>query len=67
MSKISTAVRNFVRDEKGATTAEYGIIVVVMAAIALFVLNKLDVSLSGLYDGAADKADDATGFTPDGA
>ena len=52
MSKLTSAVRNFVRSEEGATTAEYGIIVVVMAAIALAVLLTFQGSINRLYNGA---------------
>jgi pilus assembly protein Flp/PilA len=57
------AIRNFVRDEEGATTAEYGIIVVVMAAIALAVLTSLNGSLANLYTNASAKVNSATGFS----
>ena len=50
MSKIQNAVRSFVRSEEGATTAEYGIIIVVVAGIAIFVLASLNNTLSVLYD-----------------
>ena len=49
MSKITAAVRNFVRNEQGATTAEYGIIIVVVAGIAIFVLANLNTTLAALY------------------
>jgi len=49
MSKITAAVRNFVRSEEGATTAEYGIIIVVVAGIAIFVLANLNTTLNTLY------------------
>ena len=49
MSKLTSAVRNFVRSEEGATTAEYGIIIVVVAGIAIFVLTNLNATLSSLY------------------
>ena len=49
MSKLTSAVRNFVRDEEGATTAEYGIIIVVVAGIAIFVLGALNGTLNTLY------------------
>jgi len=49
MSKITAAVRNFVRSEEGATTAEYGIIIVVVAGIAIFVLANLNTTLAALY------------------
>jgi pilus assembly protein Flp/PilA len=64
MQKLASAVRSFVRDEEGATTAEYGIIVVVMAAIAFAVLQTLNGSMETLYGGAQDKVDDATTYTP---
>ena len=50
MSKIQNAVRSFVRSEEGATTAEYGIIIVVVAGIAIFVLGSLNDTLDKLYD-----------------
>jgi Flp pilus assembly pilin Flp len=49
MSKLTSAVRNFVRSEEGATTAEYGIIIVVVAGIAIFVLASLNNTLNVLY------------------
>ena len=49
MNKLTVAVRNFVRSEEGATTAEYGIIIVVVAGIAIFVLSQLNGALSTLY------------------
>lgn len=62
MSKLTSAVRNFVRNEEGATTAEYGIIVVVMAAIALAVLISLRGSLNNLYNGASTNINKATTY-----
>jgi Flp pilus assembly pilin Flp len=49
MNKFTNAVRSFVRSEEGATTAEYGIIIVVVAGIAIFVLTNLNTTLAGLY------------------
>ena len=49
MSTLARLARNFVRDEEGATTAEYGIIIVVVAGIAIFVLSQLNGALSTLY------------------
>ena len=45
MSRIS----RFLRSESGATTAEYGIIIVVVAGIAIFVLSQLNGALGTLY------------------
>jgi Flp pilus assembly pilin Flp len=55
MSKLTSAVRNFVRSEEGATTAEYGIIIVVVAGIAIFVLANLNGTLTTLYGKFATK------------
>ncbi len=49
MSKLTSLARNFLRDETGATTAEYGIIIVVVAGIAIFVLGQLNTSLTTLF------------------
>jgi len=49
MTSISRIARNFVRSEEGATTAEYGIIIVVVAGIAIFVLSQLNGTLNQLY------------------
>lgn len=62
MSKLTSAVRNFIRDEEGATTAEYGIIVVVMAAIAVAALKLLDKPINNLYNGAEANIDSGTTF-----
>jgi Flp pilus assembly pilin Flp len=62
MTKLTTAARRFVRDEQAATTAEYGIIVVVMAAIALAVLTTFRDSLTSLYGGANTKINQANNF-----
>ncbi len=49
MSTLTRSVRTFVRAEDGATTAEYGIIIVVVAGIAIFVLSQLNGALNTLY------------------
>jgi len=49
MSTLTRFARNFVRAEDGATTAEYGIIIVVVAGIAIFVLASLNNALNTLY------------------
>jgi Flp pilus assembly pilin Flp len=55
MSTLTRFVRTFVRAEDGATTAEYGIIIVVVAGIAIFVLSQLNGALSTLYGKFATK------------
>jgi len=49
MSTLTQAARRFARAEHGATTAEYGIILVVVAGIAIFVLTQLNGALDTLY------------------
>jgi Flp pilus assembly pilin Flp len=49
MSTLTRISRNFARAEDGATTAEYGIIIVVVAGIAIFVLAQLNGALGTLY------------------
>jgi len=49
MSTLTRITRKFMRSEDGATTAEYGIIIVVVAGIAIFVLTQLNGALDTLY------------------
>jgi len=49
VNSIRTLATSFVRDEEGATTAEYGIIIVVVAGIAICVLSQLNGALNTLY------------------
>ena len=49
MTKLASIARAFVRDEQGATTAEYGVIVAVMVAIAVAVMITLKSGLNTLY------------------
>lgn len=55
MSTLTRFARTFIRDEQAATTAEYGIIVVVVAGLAILVLAQLNTSLAALYDKFATK------------
>jgi len=49
VNRIRTLATSFVRDDEGATTAEYGIIIVVVAGIAIFVLSQLNDVMNILY------------------
>ncbi len=49
MSALTRSFHGFARSEEGATTAEYGIIIVVVAGIAIFVLSQLNDVLNTLY------------------
>ena len=55
VTHLRTHATSFVRDEVGATTAEYGIIIVVVAGIAIFVLSQLNGALNVLYGKFAGK------------
>ena len=58
MSTLTRFARTFARAEDGATTAEYGIIIVVVAGIAIFVLSQLNGVLNTLYGKFAGKVND---------
>ena len=60
MSMLTRITRNFGRAEDGATTAEYGIIIVVVAGIAIFVLSQLNGALSKLYGNFNNKVSTVT-------
>lgn len=59
MTSITRSIRNFVRADDGATTAEYGIIIVVVAGIAIAALSTFGGSLTGLYDRIAGRVNSA--------
>jgi len=50
MSTLARIARSFSTSEEGATTAEYGIIIVVVAGIAIFVLAQLNDIMNTLYN-----------------
>jgi Flp pilus assembly pilin Flp len=60
MSTLTRSIRSFLRAEDGATTAEYGIIIVVVAGIAIFVLSQLNGALSTLYGNFQNKVTTVT-------
>jgi Flp pilus assembly pilin Flp len=60
MSTLTRLAQNFVRNEEGATTAEYGIIIVVVAGIAIFVLSQLNNALNKLYGNFNSKVSSVT-------
>ncbi len=49
----AAALRRFAADTQGATTAEYGLICVVMAAVGLAAMRNLDGSLATLFSRAS--------------
>lgn len=59
MTSITRSIRNFVRADDGATTAEYGIIIVVVAGIAIAALTTFGDSLTNLYSRIAGRVNSA--------
>lgn len=57
---MALSLRRLGADERGATTAEYGITVVVMAAIVVALAISFRGSLNSLYDSASNKVAAAT-------
>lgn len=53
MSKLTSAVRRFVRDEEGATMAEYALLVAVIALVALAGAKTLGNNISSKLNSAA--------------
>ena len=59
MPNIWKLAATFHREEDGASTAEYGILIVIVAGIAIFVLVNLNTTLNTLFGKFAQKANDA--------
>jgi pilus assembly protein Flp/PilA len=53
MSKLASAVRNFVRDETGASMAEYALLIAVIALVAVAGARTLGTSLNTRLTNAA--------------
>jgi pilus assembly protein Flp/PilA len=53
MSKFASAVRRFVRDEEGASMAEYALLVAVIALVAIAGARTLGTSINNRLSGAA--------------
>jgi pilus assembly protein Flp/PilA len=54
-------IKNFVKDESGATMIEYGLIAALVSVAAIIALTALGTSLSGMFQGVADQV---TAVTP---
>ncbi len=55
MSKLTSAVRRFVRDEEGATMAEYALLVAVIALVALAGAKTLGTTINTSLNSTAAK------------
>ena len=43
-------IRNLIRDERGATAIEYGLLLALLAMVMLGVLSSLGFTLAGVFD-----------------
>ena len=66
MSSIMTAVRNFVRDEEGATAVEYGLLVALIAAVIVGVVAALGQRLNNGFQHVDNTLQNPGGTDSDG-
>lgn len=59
LAYLRTLVRHFIKDERGATMVEYGLILGLIAVVLIAVLTALGGDLKGLFQHAADSVKDA--------
>jgi pilus assembly protein Flp/PilA len=52
-------IKNFVRDESGATMIEYGLIAALVAVAAIVALESLGTSISSMFTAVSTKLDTA--------
>ncbi len=50
MKSLLTKIKNFVREEEGATAVEYGLLVALIAVAIITAVTTLGTNLSGLFD-----------------
>lgn len=53
MTKLTTAIRRFVRDDEGATMAEYALLIAVIALVAVAGAKTLGTNLNTRLNAAA--------------
>ena len=53
MSRVTSAVRKFARDEDGAALVEYAILVALIAVVAIFFVTSLGTKVSEKFSGIA--------------
>ena len=49
MTKLLTAATNFTRDEEGATLAEYGLLLALIAVVCLAAITVLGTKISSMF------------------
>ena len=57
-------IKNFVKEEEGASMVEYGLLVALIAVIAIGGVTAIGNGLDGLFEGVADRLDPPAGETP---
>jgi pilus assembly protein Flp/PilA len=55
MKTMLTKIKNFVREEEGASAVEYGLMVALIAVVIIAAVTTLGTSLSGTFDYVAGK------------
>jgi len=50
MTKLLTAANKFIRDEEGATLAEYGLLLALIAVVCLAAITVLGTKISTMFD-----------------
>ena len=53
MTKLLTATTKFIRDEEGATLAEYGLLLALIAVVCLGAITVLGTKISTMFDAVA--------------
>ena len=53
MSRLTNAVRNFVRDDEGAALVEYGLLVLLIAVLCIVAIKTLGTRVSNTLNSAA--------------
>ena len=55
MKSLIQNVRNFVREEEGATAIEYGLLAALVAVVIIAAVQELGGSLQGTFESVANK------------
>ncbi len=58
---MPTYLKNFLRDEEGATMVEYGLMVALIAVVCIATVTLLGTNIDGMFGDVADATGEATG------
>jgi pilus assembly protein Flp/PilA len=53
MTRLLTALNAFVRDEQGASLAEYGLLLALIAVVCIAAINVLGTAISSMFSNTA--------------